>query len=143
LPGNEDGPRSFSFSEQRAFFVRSKPDPDFSLDIVIVCEDHVEVAARMSVATADGKLRLDKDKVRLTADADVQGVWGVIGNIDADDLRGSYNPARAHECFLGTQLNVSFSADKFSGTMLDAIAGAPCSALNDLTGVGPRDGARW
>ncbi len=134
---------TFSFSEQQAFFVRSTHDPDFNLDIVVRCEDRVEVAARMSVSTADGKLGLDKDKVRLAADANTQSVSGVIGNIDAEDLRGSYSPAHANECFLSTQLNVSFSADKLSGTMLDAIAGSACSKLSDLTGVGPRDGAEW
>jgi hypothetical protein len=134
---------SFVFSERRAYLVHSQPDPDAEIDIGVHCEDHVEVEARMNVSTADGKLLLDKDKVRLTAEASTGYVLGVIGNIDPDDLRGSYNPARINECFVGTQLNVWFSSDAFNGTLLDSIAFTSCSTLNGLSGVSPRDGAEW
>jgi hypothetical protein len=134
---------TFTFSAARAFLVRSKPDPDFGLDIAVHCEDHVEVEARVAFATADGQLSFDNQRVRLTADASTHNLTGTIGGIAAEELRGSYQPAAANECFEMTQLDVSFSQAEMSGTLIDTIALASCPAVRDLTGVTPREGARW
>jgi hypothetical protein len=133
----------FTFSDARAFLVQSKPDPNFGLAIVVHCEDHIEVEVLVAFATADGKLSFDDQRVRLTADASTHSLAGVIGGVDAKELRGSYQPAAANECFQMTQLNVSFSETEMSGTLVDTIAAASCSALGGLTAVGPREGARW
>lgn len=134
---------TFRFSEARAYFVRSKPDPKFTLNIVTHCDDHVEVEAVLDFATADGKLSFTKQRVRLAADPSMKSLAGTIGGIDAEKLRGSYQPAGANQCFEATQLDVSFSETTFSGTLTDTIASDACSTPKDTTGVSPLEGARW
>lgn len=134
----------FGFRTESASYalVRSTNDPDFQLNIAIQCADHVRVDARVALGTGDGQLNELVPALRLRASD--QYAYGTV-SFEAVALAGTYGPELgANQCFVGTQIDLSLSADGLQGSITDAVASTSCDDLdNPLAGVGAREAATF
>lgn len=140
--GGEATEVAFTLEQPEAFAVSSRKNPDFLNDIAIDCKDHIVLTGKATLRTEDG--RIDETWTMAEVRTTATGGAELVHTIDAKDLRGSYRPALpVGHCFKALQLNVSLTADTFSGSTIDTIVDAPCGSNNPQAGASPRQSATW
>lgn len=125
-----------------AFFVKSRKDPNYSLNDAPACDDRVIVKARTRLTTADGKF--DVEIPELLWESKGKWVYGSSGGLPKSALGRSYvsSAAKASECLYHTVVSATLSESQFRGELANAISSAPCSGGANAT-VGERIAAKW
>jgi hypothetical protein len=133
---------TFALEGPAPFFVSSRPNPRFTLDIAVECRDHLLLSGTGRLRTADG--RLDESWAQAELRSTGNGEAVLVQSVGVDQLRGSYRPpTEASECFRAVQFELTLSPEGFSGSFVDTIAGAPCGAGAPSTPVSGRRGVTF
>ncbi len=132
----------FELKEPKTFAVSSRNNPDFPLDIAVDCSDHILVTGKASLRTEDGRINETWSSAELRTNT--TGEATLVQSIKVDNLRGNYRGmVLASQCFVGFQINLSLTANSFSGSTLDSVANAPCGSIEPYTGISPRQSSSW
>jgi hypothetical protein len=125
------------------FYVESRANPNFTLDIIVSCEDHVRAVGVARFKSSDGRfdetfhdfelgVGFDENLGELTA--------GGVTTLEGDELRGSYQPAiEADQCLLAMQFNIGFTESDLGGSFIESILNAPCGSDEPNLAVLGRD----
>jgi hypothetical protein len=119
------------------FYVESTPNPNFGLDIVVNCTNHVRARTYGRVTSADGKLdeMLPELVFAATADSAVGGL-----TLDVAELGGSYQPSLSpNQCFWMLQFDFFIQQDSFSGGLTETIVSSPCDAIEPTSAATGRE----
>ncbi|HEX6271615.1 MAG TPA: hypothetical protein VFZ53_01175 [Polyangiaceae bacterium] len=135
----------------RVFFVESKPNPDYLLDLPVSCENHVRAVTVGRVWTSNGEIdatipnfelniaiptldgpgpaadRLEASAVETIAAANIGGNYGTL--IDSND------------CFHSLQLNIGIGRNDFNGEIIETLVLGPCD--NPSGAVSGRSSGSW
>jgi hypothetical protein len=120
----------------RVFYVESEPNPDYPLDIVVSCENHVRAVAIGRVWTSNGEIdaTIPDFKLNITIPtldgpgpaADRLEAAGVA-TIAAENMGGDYGTQiDSIHCFHSLQLNIGIGRDEFNGEILETLELGPC-----------------
>lgn len=132
----------FTLDEPKAFEVSSRNNPDFPLDIAVDCLDHILVTGKATFRTEDGRINESWSAAELRTNT--TGEATLVHSIKVDKLRGNYRGSvPASQCFVAFQINLSLTANTFSGSTLDTVANAPCGSIEPHTGISPRQSSSW
>jgi hypothetical protein len=133
----------FELVRAELFYVESTGNPDFPLDIVVSCENHVRAVGVARFESSDGRFHETLHDFVLTVDYDESMSEFVAGGaitLERDQLRGSYQPAiEADQCFLAMQFNIGFTESDLGGSFIESILNAPCGSDEPNLAVIGRD----
>lgn len=119
----------------RVFFVESRPNPDFTLDIHFECNDHVRAKAFARFVSDDGvfdetfpELELNVGAITDSSANPVSTLHAGAGlTLERHELRGSYYPPIPDtQCLLGLQFNLTVTNDEFTGLLIEQLLSTPC-----------------
>jgi hypothetical protein len=134
---------SFDFvGPLRVYEVDSRANPNFNLDIVVSCEDHVRARGYARFVTDDGvfdetfpdfevNLGLSSGASDPSSAPIALVEGGGVISLELSELRGSYYPPiPASQCLLSLQFNLGFGPEEFNGSLIESILSMPCGSTD-------------